>query len=144
MQITLNQTEVENAVREYITNQGLTFGSGTPEVTLVAGRAPTGITASIEFSNVVVAPQVPADLPELPNKPEVDLAAFKPDSPVAPTPKAKPAVKKPTTPKAAPTPKEVVEPVKETTPPSALFDEALEEEEPVVEEDVTTDTLFAI
>jgi len=81
MQITLNQVEIENAVRDYIANQGLTFGNGTPEVTLVAGRAPNGFTAGVEFSNMVIPATDITALPVLPNKPEVDLEAFVPDPP---------------------------------------------------------------
>ena len=150
MQITLNQVEIENAVRDYIANQGLTFGNGTPEVTLVAGRAPNGFTAGVEFSNMVIPATDITALPVLPNKPEVDLEAFVPDPP-----------------KEAPKPKVVkkVEPVVEVVPePVAELVEEIpvdlvEEEELVdevttdlfgdskstpVEETSTTDNLFAI
>ena len=132
MQITLNQVEIENAVRDYITNQGLTFGNGIPEVTLTTGRSPNGITASIDFSNMVIPATDITDLPVIPNRPEIDLKAFVPDPPKTdPKPKAVNKVE---------SVKEVV-PKSEPAPVAELVEEVpvdlVEEEEPV--DEVTTD-----
>jgi hypothetical protein len=53
MQITLDQTEMETAVVAYIKDQGLCLGSTEPKITFTAGRAPSGMTASIELSNLI-------------------------------------------------------------------------------------------
>ncbi len=53
MQITIDQTEMEEAIVAYIQQQGLGLGSEEPKITFTAGRAPSGMTASIELSNVM-------------------------------------------------------------------------------------------
>ena len=53
MQITLNQSEIEKAIITYVGNQGISI-TGNVDVTLIAGRAPNGMSATIEISNDAV------------------------------------------------------------------------------------------
>jgi hypothetical protein len=51
MQITLNQDEIEKAIITYVGNQGISITGKHVDVTLIAGRAPNGMSASINISN---------------------------------------------------------------------------------------------
>lgn len=54
MQILLNQREIETALVEYIGSQGITISGKHIEVTLTAGRAPNGMSATVDISEVKV------------------------------------------------------------------------------------------
>lgn len=47
MDITLNQDEIEKAVREFIGNQGISISNKLVEISLTAGRGPNGHSASV-------------------------------------------------------------------------------------------------
>jgi hypothetical protein len=51
MQVTLNQAEIEKALINYVGQQGISITGKNVDVTLVAGRSPNGMTASINISN---------------------------------------------------------------------------------------------
>lgn len=51
MQITLNQDEIEKAIITFVGNQGISITGKHVDVTLIAGRAPNGMSASINISN---------------------------------------------------------------------------------------------
>jgi hypothetical protein len=51
MQITLNQDEIEKAIITYVGNQGISITGKNVDVTLVAGRGPNGMSATIDISN---------------------------------------------------------------------------------------------
>lgn len=52
MQITLNQNEIEKALINFVRNQGITIANpNNVNVTLIAGRAPNGMSASINIYN---------------------------------------------------------------------------------------------
>lgn len=53
MQVTLNQKEIETAIITFVGNQGISTVGKRTEVTLIAGRAPNGMSASIEISDDV-------------------------------------------------------------------------------------------
>lgn len=51
MQITLNQDEIEKAIKDFVGNQGISIIGKRSEVTLIAGRAPNGMSATITISD---------------------------------------------------------------------------------------------
>jgi hypothetical protein len=51
MQITLNQDEIERAIITFVGNQGISITGKNVDVTLIAGRAPNGMSATINISN---------------------------------------------------------------------------------------------
>ena len=51
MQITLKQSEIEEAIIAYVGNQGISITGKNVAVSLVAGRAPNGMSACIDISN---------------------------------------------------------------------------------------------
>jgi len=59
MQVTLNQAEIERAIIAFVGNQGISITGKNVEVTLVAGRGPQGMTASIDISNDDLPPVGP-------------------------------------------------------------------------------------
>lgn len=88
MQITLNQAEIETAIKKYVNDQVVIREDQDITIDLKAGRGPEGFTANIEI--------VPA-------------GSVKPSPEVTSTASSKPlgiakAVSKPTTPTSAPTP----------------------------------------
>ena len=139
MQITLDQTEIEAAIKAYIIeaaikayikDQGLNFGVKEPDVSLTAGRGPNGITASVDLVNSLIVKLGPGEVEVLANKPKTDLEPFQ----------SGPREVRKVTPELIKQAKEdeVVNEVIEEDDP--LFQE---EEEPVVTE-VTADNLFAV
>ena len=76
MQITLDQSEMEEAIKIYINSKGLAFGGEEPKITFTAGRAPSGMTASIDMSQIRTVPMGPGEI-EILDKPVVDLEPFK-------------------------------------------------------------------
>ena len=145
MQITLEQTEIEEAVVAYVRSLGMSF-TEEPKINFTAGRGSTGITAGIDLTLTdAIAAMGPAEVTVLAKKPLTDLAPAKEPVKKAAT-KAKP--------KAAPAPEPQEAAPEVATAKSgseSLFgaseEEDLVEEEPLVEEEdnseVTADTLFA-
>lgn len=50
MKIMLTTEEIEEALVNFVGNQGITITGKKTEVTLIAGRAPNGMTASIDIT----------------------------------------------------------------------------------------------
>lgn len=166
MQITLEEAEILAAVKEYIKNQGLSFGEREPKVTLAANgnKKNPDITASIELNNALKIAMGPGEIETLPDKAVENKAAFTPEP--APKKVAPKQTKKAEEPEPKPEPVNNKEPelVEEETPdaPEPKEEVAVEdlfggaagntpsedpvEEEELVEEDegaVTADSLFA-
>jgi hypothetical protein len=59
MQITLNQDEIEKALKNYVASQGISITGKNVDVTLIAGRAPNGMSACINISNDDVPSNIP-------------------------------------------------------------------------------------
>lgn len=51
MQITLNENEIKRAIIAFVSDQGISITGKNVEVSLTAGRAPNGMSASIDISN---------------------------------------------------------------------------------------------
>lgn len=65
MDITLNQDEIETAVREFIGNQGIDISNKLMEISLTAGRGPNGHSASVTL--------LPEPEPEIAEDPAPDV-----------------------------------------------------------------------
>lgn len=50
MQITINQEEIEEAIKTYVATQGINVDGKDVSVSLVAGRGANGMSAAIEIS----------------------------------------------------------------------------------------------
>ena len=50
MQITINQLEIEEAIKNYIHGQGIGFGDNEVSVSLTAGRGANGMSATIDIT----------------------------------------------------------------------------------------------
>jgi len=70
MQITLNQKEIEKAIISFVGNQGIAITGKHVNVTLVAGRGPNGMSASIDISNDDPVTNVPTPRAEPKEVPE--------------------------------------------------------------------------
>jgi hypothetical protein len=64
MQITLNQDEIEKAIITFVGNQGISITGKHVDVTLIAGRAPNGMSASINISNDDAPTNIPTPRPK--------------------------------------------------------------------------------
>jgi len=68
MNITLNDTELRDAVTEYVVNKGFSIPQGqVPSIDFKVGRAGNGTSAAIEFveeSNTATVESVSDELPE--------------------------------------------------------------------------------
>lgn len=69
MQITLNQREIEQALISYVGSQGIVI-TGKVGVSLIAGRGPNGVTATIDITNdgEVAQTEKPIEIPLVPTK----------------------------------------------------------------------------
>lgn len=74
MQITLNQQEIEKAIIAYIGNQGIVI-TGNTTVTLVAGRAPNGMSATIDISNESAAAKTVVEVADTKEQPGLSFVA---------------------------------------------------------------------
>lgn len=73
MQITLKQTEIVEALKQFIVKQGLSLQGKQVDVTFTAGRGDTGLTAGVSIDD--------ADIPgvdSLPSEPAAPLALVPP------------------------------------------------------------------
>jgi len=52
MQITVDQNEIEQAIKGFIGHQGIAIENKELSVTLTAGRGPAGITASVDMIDI--------------------------------------------------------------------------------------------
>lgn len=59
MKITLIQNEIEDALRQYVSQQGISVSGKTIEVNITAGRGPNGVSAELD----IVAAAQPATTP---------------------------------------------------------------------------------
>lgn len=99
MQINLKQTEIEAALRDYVSKLGISLEGREVEIIFTNGRKSNGLTADIEISDTVTttAAPVPAAIPDTPIKSEVvatpvyselveeDEPAFEVPSPATPS-----------------------------------------------------------
>lgn len=81
MQITLKQREIEAALRQYITNSGVSLAGKTVEIGFTAGRKEAGLVADISIEDTNQAPEAPI-------KPVTIAAAETPAPVVQEVPKA--------------------------------------------------------
>jgi len=51
MQITLDHTEIEQAITEFVANQGITINGKETNVTMVAGRGANGYSATVDITS---------------------------------------------------------------------------------------------
>ena len=51
MQLTLNQNEIEQAIKNYVGNLGVALSGKDVDITLVAGRGEKGITATLDITD---------------------------------------------------------------------------------------------
>ncbi len=63
MQITLNHVEIEQAIIEYVGNQGISIQGKSTEVAMVAGRGSNGYSATVDIlaDSLIVTPDQQAD-----------------------------------------------------------------------------------
>jgi hypothetical protein len=82
MQITLNHREIEEAIIEYVSNQGISIQGKSTEVAMVAGRGSNGYSATVDIlaDNLVVTPEQQAD-PVTPTVEFTDEDTDTPDEP---------------------------------------------------------------
>lgn len=52
MEIHVKQTEIEAALRQYLTNQGTNLAGRTVSIVFTSGRNPSGLTAAIDIGDV--------------------------------------------------------------------------------------------
>jgi hypothetical protein len=71
MQIQLRQSELVQAVRQFITHQGINLDGKSVDVDFTAGRGDNGMTATI---NIEQAPRLP-DLSDAPSDPQLRVVA---------------------------------------------------------------------
>lgn len=62
MQIQLKQTEIEAALKDYISKQGIKLQGRTVEIEFTSGRKENGITADLSISDTA------GDLPDFPDE----------------------------------------------------------------------------
>ena len=78
MDITLKNAEINQALEEYVSNQGINLGGKHVEVTFTAGRGTNGNTAVVSIMNPEDAPSVtPVDSINLKNVDQFDLPFVK-------------------------------------------------------------------
>lgn len=111
MQITLKQSEIEVALKNYIVAQGINLTGKTIEVAFTAGRKEAGISAELDINDAgTESTSVPSLVLNRPFEPAV----------VANTATATPV-----------TAKRNVQPIQSEVPTAAVVDEVVAEEEPV-------------
>jgi len=154
MQITLEQIEIEEAIKLYLKDQGIQFGC-EPTTTLTAGRGPSGITASIDISQITRVAVGPGTVEVMAVK-KVDVEPFTEEEvpetiPMVPIKRTrKPKVVVDTTPlveEEIPMEEEGISPFgsdskEEDSTAESLFGEVSNEETPV-DDEVTAESLFA-
>ena len=92
MRITLNQQEIEQALRQYISSNGFLVPGKTVTFGFTAGRAPNGMSVDIDIVNDAQLAETPAAVVNKPVAPVVSKDAAKPKLvPVGPTPTPAPA-----------------------------------------------------
>ena len=111
MQITLKQSEIEVALKNYIVAQGINLTGKTIEVAFTAGRKEAGISAELDINDAgTESTSVPSLVLNRPFEPAVAVN----------TATATPV-----------TAKRNVQPIQSEVPTAAVVDEVVAEEEPV-------------
>ena len=111
MQITLKQSEIEVALKNYIVAQGINLTGKTIEVAFTAGRKEAGISAELDINDAgTESTSVPSLVLNRPFEPAVAVN----------TATATPV-----------TAKRNVQPIQSEVPAAAVVDEVVAEEEPV-------------
>lgn len=57
MELNLKQTEIEAALRQYVTNQGFALAGRAVTITFTSGRTPAGLSALIDIGDVTELPK---------------------------------------------------------------------------------------
>jgi hypothetical protein len=71
MKITLNQVEIEEALKQYVSGQGISVTGKSIEVNITAGRGPNGVTAELD---IVSEAEIPSTAPAAKAAPTVELS----------------------------------------------------------------------
>lgn len=135
MKIEINQDEIKRAIIDFVDKQGITITGKNVDVTLVAGRSPAGMSATIDISNDLPS-ETASDKPAPPNK-KTTASRKKKEEPVSSIlPETPPAQEEPaTTPEPYPLPA-AEEPPFDTDADTKTVGETVEEAaaEPAAEE----------
>lgn len=85
MQITIVQSEIEDAIRGYVSDQGIDLSGKQLEVDLTAGRGSSGFTATIDITRgSAVAPAVAEEKTPEPTSEEEETSDSEEDAAEAP------------------------------------------------------------
>lgn len=110
MRIQLRQTEIEEALQQYIANQGINLTGKVVEIGFTASRSADGLTADVDITNAIDSVKPTQAIPR----------AVKTEAQVAEQPAAQ-AEEAPAQEEQAPEVETAEAPAKEVTPASSLF-----------------------
>ena len=110
MRIQLRQTEIEEALQQYIANQGINLTGKVVEIGFTASRSADGLTADVDITNVIDSAKPTQAIPR----------AVKTEAQVAEQPAAQ-AEEEQAQEEQAPEVETAEAPAKEATPVSSLF-----------------------
>ena len=110
MRIQLRQTEIEEALQQYIANQGINLAGKVVEIGFTASRSADGLTADVDITNATDSIKTTQPIPR----------AVKTEAQVAEQPAAQ-AEEAPAQEEQAPEVETAEAPAKEATPASSLF-----------------------
>lgn len=110
MRIQLRQTEIEEALQQYIANQGINLAGKVVEIGFTASRSADGLTADVDITNAIDSAKPTQAIPR----------AVKTEAQVAEQPAAQ-AEEAPAQEEQAPEVETAEAPAKEATPASSLF-----------------------
>lgn len=110
MRIQLRQTEIEEALQQYIANQGINLAGKVVEIGFTASRSADGLTADVDITNATDSIKPTQAIPR----------AVKTEAQVAEQPAAQ-AEEAPAQEEQAPEVETAEAPAKEATPASSLF-----------------------
>lgn len=111
MRIQLRQTEIEEALQQYIANQGINLTGKVVEIGFTSSRSEAGLTADVDITNATDSAKPAQAIPR---------AAVKTEAPVAEQPET-PAEEAPAQEEQAPEAQAEEAPAKEAQPSSSLF-----------------------
>lgn len=110
MRIQLRQIEIEEALQQYIANQGINLAGKVVEIGFTASRSADGLTADVDITNAIDSAKPTQAIPR----------AVKTEAQVAEQPAAQ-AEEAPAQEEQAPEVETAEAPAKEATPASSLF-----------------------
>ena len=74
MRIQLRQTEIEEALQQYIANQGINLTGKVVEIGFTASRSADGLTADVDITNATDSAKPAQAIPRAPVKAEAPVA----------------------------------------------------------------------